>query len=267
MAGFEFRARPGNRRPTVRTFVFKNTEKLSRGDFLTYDGGQVALSATGDMALLGVCQETCQGVASKTLVQVIADSDAVYAIGDDHDRFAGEMLELTGTTGAQGVTADGHADLRVMLDSSADQETLVRINDGHQHEPLRAPQDALAGGELNAAIARAVVGYHREHMGRGPTKAHAFHRGNVLVVVLKDVMTTAERSLAEAGRDEIILEMRGAFQELLRQDLTSTIEELTGARVVAFMSGNHVDPDMASEVFVLDRPLPTRVADTPDAPA
>ena len=30
------------------------------------------------------------------------------------------------------------------------------------------------------------------------------------------------------------------------------IERLTGRKVIAFISGNHVDPDVASALFVLD---------------
>ena len=34
------------------------------------------------------------------------------------------------------------------------------------------------------------------------------------------------------------------------------IEELTGRKVIGFMSDNHIDPDLAVEVFVLE-PLPS----------
>lgn len=33
------------------------------------------------------------------------------------------------------------------------------------------------------------------------------------------------------------------------------METVTGAKVIAFMSDNHVDPDLAAEVFVLDAPV------------
>ncbi len=36
-------------------------------------------------------------------------------------------------------------------------------------------------------------------------------------------------------------------------DVSHEIEELTGRRVVGFMS-NHIDPDLAVEVFVLEPP-------------
>jgi hypothetical protein len=41
----------------------------------------------------------------------------------------------------------------------------------------------------------------------------------------------------------------------MREEASSAIEQLTDRRVVAFLSSNHIDPDLAAEVFVLDRPL------------
>ncbi len=36
-------------------------------------------------------------------------------------------------------------------------------------------------------------------------------------------------------------------------DLREAVERLTGRRVVAFISGNNLDPDVAAEVFILDQ--------------
>ena len=38
----------------------------------------------------------------------------------------------------------------------------------------------------------------------------------------------------------------------MREDAIAKIEELTGRKVAAFMSANHIDPDLAAEVFVLE---------------
>jgi uncharacterized protein YbcI len=46
--------------------------------------------------------------------------------------------------------------------------------------------------------------------------------------------------------------MRHLFQETMKEDFTEAVERLTGRRVVAFISGNHVDPDIAVELFILD---------------
>ena len=41
----------------------------------------------------------------------------------------------------------------------------------------------------------------------------------------------------------------------MQADVRREIEELTGRKVIGFMSDNHIDPDLAVEVFVLE-PLP-----------
>jgi uncharacterized protein YbcI len=113
----------------------------------------------------------------------------------------------------------------------------------------------MAGGELNAAIARSVVGIHLKYAGRGPTKARALFRDNVIVVILEGVMTTAERSLAAAGQEHAL----GVFHEGLRAameaELIAAVEELTGSGVTALMADTHTSPDIGLELFILDRPV------------
>jgi len=38
----------------------------------------------------------------------------------------------------------------------------------------------------------------------------------------------------------------------MREDLVHIVEQETGRKVIAFMRDNHVDPDIAAEVFVLE---------------
>lgn len=113
----------------------------------------------------------------------------------------------------------------------------------------------LSGGELNAAVTREVIRVQNESHGRGPKKAFSFHNGNVLITVLEDVLTPAERWLVGNGEGDAVLEMRRLYQKRMAPALKKSVEEMTGCRVTAFMSDNHLDPDMAVETFILDRPL------------
>jgi uncharacterized protein YbcI len=108
------------------------------------------------------------------------------------------------------------------------------------------------GGELNAAISNAVVRLLSEYSGRGPTKAQCSIRDNVVVVMLEDTLTKGERSLVTRGRSEKVLDLRSEFQAAMRQDAMAAVARLTGRPITAFMSTNHIDPDLAAEVFVLD---------------
>jgi uncharacterized protein YbcI len=116
--------------------------------------------------------------------------------------------------------------------------------------------ERLTGGRLNAAVADACVRVHNQYLGRGPSKAQAFFRDRVIVVVMEATLTKAERTLVESGRPDHVLTMRREFQSTMEEDLNRTVEDLTGCRVVAFMSDNHLAPDIAAELFILDRPVP-----------
>ena len=68
-------------------------------------------------------------------------------------------------------------------------------------------------------------------------------------------MTKAEQSLVADGEIDTVLGMPQKFQRTMRDDLVGEIERLTGRKVLAFMSDNHVEPDLAAELFFLDGPV------------
>ena len=116
-----------------------------------------------------------------------------------------------------------------------------------KHDSQQRPEH----GELGAAISQAVVRLMAESTGRGPTQARTTIDRDLIVVLLQNALTRGERYLTESDRSEQVHAMRRAYQEAMRSDCTAAIEDLTGRTVIAFMSANHLDPDLAAEVFVL----------------
>jgi uncharacterized protein YbcI len=108
------------------------------------------------------------------------------------------------------------------------------------------------GGSRAAAISTLVVRLVSDYTGRGPTKARTYFADDLVTVVLRDTLTKGERSLVRDGKGDLVLNVRLAFQRTMRDDLVAGIEELTGRKVLAFLSSNHMDPDIAIESFVLD---------------
>jgi uncharacterized protein YbcI len=112
-------------------------------------------------------------------------------------------------------------------------------------------QDHAEGTALNGAISQAIVRLMAECTGRGPTKARTTIDRDLIVVLLGNSLTPGERYLADSDRTEQVIEMRRAYQEAMRSDCVAAVEHLTGRTVSAFMSANHIEPDLAAEVFVL----------------
>ncbi len=107
-------------------------------------------------------------------------------------------------------------------------------------------------GAVSAEISTAMVQLLAEYTGRGPTKAHTVINKDSVLILLADTLTKGERSLARMGMSDHVLETRKRYQAAMRVDLVGAVEDHTGRKVIAFMSDNHIDPDMAAEVFVLE---------------
>ena len=111
-------------------------------------------------------------------------------------------------------------------------------------------------GELAAAISNTVVRALARTTGRGPTKARTTLGDNGVFVVLQDTLTRGEQTLTDAGEGLAVLDLRRRWQRVMQADVSREIEQLTGRKVIGFMSDNNIDPDLAVEVFILE-PLPT----------
>ena len=70
--------------------------------------------------------------------------------------------------------------------------------------------------------------------------------------MLADTLTKSERKLVENGEHMSVLDQRSLFQRLMREEAVTMVESISGRSVSAFMSNNHIDPDLAVETFVLE---------------
>jgi uncharacterized protein YbcI len=89
-------------------------------------------------------------------------------------------------------------------------------------------------------------------MGRGPRHIHAYLIGDLLVVRLQEVLTSAEQQLVnsllpEKGRD-LLKEVRTQLIETARPVLEAMIEGATGSKVVSL---HHDISTMTGEEVVL----------------
>jgi uncharacterized protein YbcI len=114
----------------------------------------------------------------------------------------------------------------------------------------------LSGGRLLASISTNIVGILRDHYGRGPMKAKTYAIDDIIVVVMRGSGFTAlEQTIMDSGEPDRVIAMREDFQRVMASRYKHVIEQLTGRKVVAFLSQAHVEPDITMEIFFVDGPL------------
>jgi uncharacterized protein YbcI len=109
------------------------------------------------------------------------------------------------------------------------------------------------GFSLQMEVSNALVRLYKEQFGRGPTKARTDWAGpDLLVTTLENSFTPAERNLAHMGEHQRLRDTRMFFQYATEHEFRTTIEAITGRKVLAFVSGLDTEHDISSELFYFE---------------
>src|SRR5207237_9493101 len=92
-------------------------------------------------------------------------------------------------------------------------------------------------GEIEAAISQGMSHFEQEYMRQGPKSVHAHLMGDLIVVRLEGVLTTAEEHLvktlqADKGRD-LVKQVRIQFLASSPPIMEVLVEEVTGVKVLS----------------------------------
>jgi uncharacterized protein YbcI len=92
-------------------------------------------------------------------------------------------------------------------------------------------------GQIEAAICEGISRFEQDSMGRGPKDIYAHLIGDLLVVRLQGVLTSAEQQLvkslpAEKGRD-LLKQVRTQLIETARPVMEAMVEEVTGDKALS----------------------------------
>src|SRR5581483_7545431 len=169
-------------------------------------------------------------------------------------------LTVAGVVVASGATGLIGARLRIrqVTDFTApDGRGLAGLRSDRLERPaVEETEVPLGGGKLLAAISTSIVAILREHYGRGPMKAKTYALDDIIVVVMRGSgFTPLEQTIMNSGEPDRVIAMREDFQRVMAERYKQTIEELTGRKVLAFLSQAHVEPDITMEIFFVDGPL------------
>lgn len=119
------------------------------------------------------------------------------------------------------------------------------------------PDDELRpGGKLLAELSNEIVRALKRYYGKGPTSAKSYMLDDLLIVVMRGGMTTAEHTMKEFDKEDQIRQFRQTFENEMADRLTAMVEKLTGRTVVTYQSQIMFDPDMIVEMFVFDDQAP-----------
>ena len=92
-------------------------------------------------------------------------------------------------------------------------------------------------GELEAEICRAIVGFEKEYMGRGPREIKAFIVENIIYVRLNGTLTKAEKEMVKKeGGVDLIKKVRRTMLENSTTYLFDLLNKIVGIKVSHFHS-------------------------------
>jgi uncharacterized protein YbcI len=122
--------------------------------------------------------------------------------------------------------------------------------------PEHRERDPDQSQSLLLQISNAMVRMQKEFFGKGPTKAKSYMFDDLLLVIMREGLTTAEKTMLEFGHPNQVRQFRQLFQDEMTERLTGMVQDLTGRKVVNYQSQVLFDPDMSMEIFVFDSERP-----------
>jgi uncharacterized protein YbcI len=92
-------------------------------------------------------------------------------------------------------------------------------------------------GEIEAAICEGITRFEQEYMGRGPKHIHTHLIGDLLLVRLEGVLTSAERHLVKSLQPDkgrgLLKQVRSELIETARPIMEAMVQEVTGVKVAS----------------------------------
>lgn len=118
----------------------------------------------------------------------------------------------------------------------------------------------LTKGSLEAEVANAVVKFHREQQGRGPSEVRAHLAGDSILVRCMGVFTQTEQKLCttDDGR-KLIRSARQELRSIHHREIEQIVANIAGCEVLR--SYCDMDPESAEqvEVYILEADIEKRL--------
>ena len=108
------------------------------------------------------------------------------------------------------------------------------------------------GREVLMRLSNEMVRAQKTFFGKGPTKAKSYILDDMLIVVMRDGLTTAEKTMLRFDKPDQVRQFRQLFENEMTERLVAIVEEVTERKVINYQSQVMFDPDVVVEMFLFD---------------
>jgi uncharacterized protein YbcI len=116
-------------------------------------------------------------------------------------------------------------------------------------------------GELEDKISKTLTQWEKDYLGRGPMLVKTDIIRNMIVVLLKGILTPAEQQIAETQEGMLsIKRLRAELVESGKKQLTHIIKEVTGEQVISFHTDISTRTGERIMVFILHEHLENKLS-------
>jgi uncharacterized protein YbcI len=115
--------------------------------------------------------------------------------------------------------------------------------------------EAEARESLLRRLSRETVRIQKTGFGKGPESVKSYLFDDLLLVVMRDGLTVAEKSMVAFGQEDLVRNFRQQFENEMTSRFVDMVEEVTGRKVLTYQSQIMFDPDIVVEMFVFDRAI------------
>ncbi len=114
-------------------------------------------------------------------------------------------------------------------------------------------------GEMENQLSRVLTQWEREYLGRGSVLVKSDILRNMIIVLMKGILTPAEQTLAKSKDGLLsVKKIRADLVESGREQLGQMIEQITGESVESFYTDISTQTGERIMVFVLTNSLEKR---------
>ena len=109
----------------------------------------------------------------------------------------------------------------------------------------------LTRGEMERNLSQSVQAFYRRKLGCRTEKVSSHILNEQVAIAIKNPITPLEKLLNDSVDDDFVRDLRHRVDNLIKQELVSTIEEVLGVEVIALTINTTIDNNLTGIVALL----------------